>query len=487
MIPQRNRMHTMAALIFVTCVKILCIPSYRSTDFDVHRNWLAITRHLPLREWYFDNGNGTTVHTLDYPPTFAYFEYILSNNPVTSWLITSQLLDERCLELLPDSDNYPTTECVAFHRATVIMSDVLLWIGASIACDAQGFLFVVLNPGLLWLDHVHFQYNGAMLGILLASLGLLVRGSQRQGKAYHFHHLGAAFLYAVLVTMKHLYLPLAPLYFIYFLSNYCFQGNQFSLRNFLNVAAVTGGTLVLPFVPFLLQDEPLSQLSQIAARLFPFGRGLVHDYWAANAWALYMLADKVVARVLGFSLPEVSPALCALYLFMGLVPGFVYAWKATPRTFLYCVVFCALSSFMLAYHVHEKAIMTAIIPLTLLLQDEQDKRLFLRMNALGLVGLFPLLFRPVELPLKLVSYIGYMAFVYHRLGEPALASLDLLGMAALMIVVAFLELVYPLVLYPRMEFLPLLLVSVSCAVGLIGCWLHTGFLMVRSQEKKKAR
>jgi alpha-1,3-glucosyltransferase len=517
-------------LVILTCIKLMLISSsvYRSTDFDVHRNWLAITHHLPLSEWYFNDINGQTVHTLDYPPAFAFFEYILANyNPLTTFLLKA---DDRCLDLLPDDNNIPSDACVAFQRLTVILSDVILWVGAYFCCHAMhptqpqstviSFLLIVFNPALVWLDHIHFQYNGMLLGILLASIACLMMGNHVGNSttlAYDVYHLAGASLFALLLNLKHLYLFLSPLYFCYLLERYCLtytDANGVSMKKgflfgkFFKLALVTSVTLVLPWVPFLMVDaeNPQRQLLQILSRLFPFDRGLLHNYWAANVWALYTLADKVVRLVLrqlpsfvsevdyetiqDWHLPMPSPLVCAIVLFLSMIPGLqVSSSRLSNVKFMEAVVYSSLCSFMLSYHVHEKAILTAILPMTVLVQPihgnnsnnnnnasrpDMHNVLFWNTTVWGLLGLFPLLYRPVELVLKLCSYIGYLGLALVLLNytnapntsQPTKIT-DIIQFGTVAAVIVLLECVP---IHGKWEFLPLMTTSVVCAYALVGCW-----------------
>ena len=424
---------------------------------------------------------------------------------------------------------------------------------------------------MLLLDHVHFQYNGVMLGFLLGSIGFLIRGcpgdrrvisSQNEDPSMFFggihNNLMAALLFAALLMLKHLYITLAPIYFFYLLRHYCYvfksvARNQsslsvqkdkqptiassiqrFSLIRFAILGLITASILILPLIPFLVfSDNPMQQLLQMQKRLFPFNRGLTHDYWAGNIWAIHLFLVKVlsfVAKKLSFSPPilfELSPKVVAVALFLGLIPGMICAWKCASKislksepillstvtiergnTILYCIVFSGMSSFMLGYHVHEKAIMTALIPMSLLsLISKNNARIFLRMLSIGNFGLLPLLYRPVELCFKIfinIAFLGLSIFLLKSVHEenriiyisqpkkgqiraenkPLITQLDILLLVIMSTILFFAEAVHPFFFKPHdlWEFLPLMLTSLYCALGLLGCWIQCGKAMFNSLQ-----
>ena len=99
--------------IIIFSIKLLLFPTNQSTDFEVHRNWKAITTSLPIREWYF---NDFSEWTLDYPPLFAYMELILG---YISKLIDPDMTDYNLI-------NYNSTFCKFYMRCTVLIGDFLL-------------------------------------------------------------------------------------------------------------------------------------------------------------------------------------------------------------------------------------------------------------------------------------------------------------------------------------------------------------------------
>lgn len=89
----------------------------------MHRNWLAITYSLPLSEWYFE---ATSIWTLDYPPFFAYFEWLMAQ---LASKIDPKITTVANLE-------YEAMTCLLFQRFSVVVSDVVFCYGCYKICKA---------------------------------------------------------------------------------------------------------------------------------------------------------------------------------------------------------------------------------------------------------------------------------------------------------------------------------------------------------------
>jgi alpha-1,3-glucosyltransferase len=145
-------------------------------------------------------------------------------------------------------------------------------------------LSILLSPGLLIIDHIHFQYNGFLYGILIISL-VLARKQQTL--------LLSSLLFATLLCLKHIYLYLAPAYCVYLLRVYCLNPKSVLRLQVSNIIKLGTGLLTIlgaAFGPFIY----MGQTEQLLSRLFPFSRGLCHAYWAPNFWAMYAFTDRLL-------------------------------------------------------------------------------------------------------------------------------------------------------------------------------------------------
>ncbi|GFR81799.1 alpha-1,3-glucosyltransferase [Elysia marginata] len=319
--------------------------------------------------------------------------------------------------------------------------------------------------------------------------------------------LEGAFWFSVLLNMKHIYIYIAPPYFVYLLRTYCFQREKrvsistFSKTNFFNLASVVLTVFGLSFGPFVYYG----QLGQVMSRLFPFKRGLVHAYWAPNVWALYNGLDKGLT-ILGLK---------THFLRAGDVPA------------------ASMTGGMVQEYSH--VVLPSIAPLvTMILTvcgmllvkfSREDAKIFLILSTTGYFSLFPLLFTPFENVIKVLLFVqatlfSFLAirnffqdntskiktsssttqqdqsclpaggFVGVLLHLPLLSpgeSAYLWGLAALGIFNSGLPTwLLGLNILSHLPFLPLLLTSVYCAIGVVYCWLRFYRLFLCERQSQSA-
>ncbi|EGC32375.1 hypothetical protein DICPUDRAFT_38502 [Dictyostelium purpureum] len=528
-------------LLFITTIKLLLIPSYFSTDFEVHRNWLAITSSLPISKWYFEN---TSEWTLDYPPFFAWFEFTLSK--------AAYYFDKGMLEI--NNLNYSTIQTILFQRFSVIFSDLLFIIATLLLSNLiysnisnnnknnksssqslawyqdKSFLvslIVILNPGLLMVDHIHFQYNGFLKGILILSMYFIIRGNILVGSV----------LFCVLLNFKHIYMYMAPAYFVYLLIYYCFENkknNKFSISNinifnFIKLGSSVLFIFALSLGPFIA----MGQIPQLLSRLFPFGRGLSHAYWAPNFWSLYNFLDRILlfnglykkipffkdliissdvsgnltSGLVGSDsqthaiLPKITPPITLLITVLFLIPSIYGIIKSKNwKDFILGICQSSFTFFMFGWHVHEKAIIMITIPLGFLslASNNRFSKLYFILSTVGHYSLFPLLFKPTEITTRILVLAFYTILLYlsiistnqqsqskkqnnnNGLGLYFYEIVYLIGLIGLEIFNIFIHPFY-LAHIEKYSFIALMITSVYTSIGIHYCYLYI-FKLIFSKD-----
>jgi len=333
---------------------------------------------------------------------------------------------------------YASANTILFQRLSVMATDVVFISAAyMLARDItmkhgrrRGlvlFFLLVCNAGLLLVDHIHFQYNGVLMGLLMWSVYFMHRG---------WDWLSGV-VFTVLFNMKHLFVYLGPVYFVQISRHWCAGNGAVGWTRFVAM----GVTVVLITWASLGPWIMMGQALQLAARMFPFGRGLTHAYWAGNFWALYVGADKVLGHLVPGAaaphgegvdvasgqvgvarlhvLPHIEPEVAFLAVMAALVPAAISLWRSPqPQRFACAVAYTCLSSFWFGYHVHEKAVITAIIPLAIpAVISSTAAEDFIVLSCAGHYGLLPLFFHAEEYPIKLMIVVLFYLFAAHGLAD----------------------------------------------------------------------
>lgn len=138
-------------------------------DFEAQRHWMELTWHLPLSVWYWYD---LYYWGLDYPPLSAYLSWICGG--LSSLLVGPESV------ALEESRGIEDPVHKSFMRATVLVTDLLFY--GTVAWNftepllitqkhtfhsAWSFVFVMIQPAILLIDHGHFQYNTTALGLSL--------------------------------------------------------------------------------------------------------------------------------------------------------------------------------------------------------------------------------------------------------------------------------------------------------------------------------
>ncbi|XP_013384169.1 dolichyl pyrophosphate Man9GlcNAc2 alpha-1,3-glucosyltransferase isoform X2 [Lingula anatina] len=325
-------------------------------DYEAQRHWMEITVNLPPKEWYFNSSaNDLQYWGLDYPPLTAYHSWLCGMiakfiNPEWVALYSSRGVDN------------PTHKL--FMRSTVLVADFLVFFPAVFAyflyTDKIKFdkdrtiaiLCCFLYPGIILIDHGHFQYNGISLGLTVLAVVFLSTD----------HDLLGSMAFSLALNYKQMELYHAMPFFCYLMGKCLTAEKENWFFKLAKIGIVVISTFFLCWLPFLTSAE---SALQVLHRLFPFARGLYEDK-VSNFWCTLSLVVKLRQMMSR----EDLVVLCGGTTLAALLPSSINLLRnPTIDRFKLALVNSSMVFFLFSFQVHEKSILIAAIPVCLLLHE----------------------------------------------------------------------------------------------------------------------
>ncbi|XP_023021267.2 ALG6 alpha-1,3-glucosyltransferase garnysstan [Leptinotarsa decemlineata] len=345
-------------------------------DYEAQRHWMEVTTNLPVSQWYQQSkDNDLNYWGLDYPPLTAYHMYVCGK--------IAGYLNENYTKL-HDSRGYESEPHKTFMRYTVLICDLTLYIPTLILyfyssiglgevqhneikkkkLKAQKTLneikpmsvslstvLALLYPGIILIDHGHFQYNCVSLGLAVMATTCLL----------HERNIFASFLFCLALNYKQMELYHALPFFFYLLSSCVPKPGQGAISGFAKLFTI-GLTVLVSFgiiwSPFLYR---LEDMLQVLHRQFPIARGVFEDK-VANVWCALNVIFKFKTRFDNMQMMRI----CLFATLSALFPSSVDLFlRPNLRKFVLALINSSLAFFLFSFQVHEKSILLVSTPVLL--------------------------------------------------------------------------------------------------------------------------
>lgn len=450
-------------------------------DYEAQRHWMEVTISLPITQWYFNSTDNDLLYWgLDYPPLTAYHSYI-------NGLVFNTILPESVQ--LKTSRGFESKFHQLLMRYSVLIVDLLIFIPAVYwffiqffkikknnyqITQTMAFGILLLYPGLILIDHGHFQYNCVSLGFFVASVASI----------YANKTIFSCIFFCMALNYKQMELYHALPFFFYYIGFIYETYKKYSFIIALRKLSILVFSVILTFIivwtPFLCD---LQQIFQIIHRIFPLERGVFEDK-VSNIWCLI----NVLYKLKNIN-NRTMATICLLTTLISVLPTCMDLFKNPSKPkFLLSLINCSLSFYLFSFQVHEKSILLVAIPV--LMYTPQNIFICTWFTSITTFSMLPLLIKDnLLIPFIAMSIIHFI--VYNNIEKLVskrkeasqlhlLRNLSLIGCAIISICSIMLN---PPQKYPYLW--PLIISTYSCIHFILFLiYFNLNQLMLRVPKKK---